>query len=57
VRRAGRRLFFAVDQRRVLHLAAVTGWSLRELMDMDAAELARWCREAVEYHNELNKIE
>jgi len=26
-------------------------------MDMDAAELARWCRQAVEYHNDMNKTE
>jgi len=26
-------------------------------MDMDAAELARWCREAVSYHNDMNKTE
>jgi len=26
-------------------------------MDMDAAELARWCRQAVEYHNDMNKPE
>jgi hypothetical protein len=35
----------------------VTGWSHAELMDMDAVELARWCRQAVEYHNEMHKAE
>jgi hypothetical protein len=35
----------------------VTGWSHGELMAMDAADLARWCREAVEYHNDMNRTE
>jgi hypothetical protein len=35
----------------------VTGWSHGELMEMPAAELARWCREAVEYHNDMNTVD
>lgn len=35
----------------------MTGWGYADLMDMDAAELERWCREAVSYHNDMHRTE
>ncbi|MGE8357438.1 MAG: hypothetical protein ACN6N0_13700 [Microvirgula sp.] len=39
----------------LMHLIATTGWSAAELDTMPAADLGFWCRQAVAYHNHLNR--
>ncbi|ACO74630.1 hypothetical protein LHK_01644 [Laribacter hongkongensis HLHK9] len=37
-----------------MHLIATTGWGPDYIDNMDADELAFWCKQATDYHNHLH---
>lgn len=41
----------------VIAIAHITGWSKKEILDMDNEEIFFWREKAVNFYNEINKVE